>query len=322
LVAGDSNGRSDVFRKDLLTGAITRISVAVDGAQGSADSYIAQMSPDGRYVVFESDADNLVGGDTNARTDIFRVDTVLRDNAVAVAENRFVELTLNVGSASSVSIAWGDGITSTVTPAGGGAAFHHAYAVNGPRAATITVEEGGQTWIVPYHIDLTTTKVGRDTTRFDTLTGHSGKDALTGDPYANILKGVAGDDMLKGLEGNDQLFGGLGNDTLQGGTGQDIFVFDTKVNKKSNLDRIVDFKVKDDTIWLDNKYLPKLGKGTTTKPIKLNKDKPKDKNDYLLNSKATGVLSYDVDGSGTKAAVAIAVLPKKLKMTVADFFII
>ncbi|MGO4706342.1 hypothetical protein AB4072_11295 [Microvirga sp. 2MCAF38] len=35
-----------------------------------------------------------------------------------------------------------------------------------------------------------------------------------------------------------------------------------------------------------------------------------------------GVLSYDADGSGAGKAVVIAALPKKLKMTSADFLII
>ena len=65
LVAGDSNGRSDIFVKDLQTGAIQRVSTDAAGAQGNDSSDGASFSADGRYVVFESCASNLVAGDTN-----------------------------------------------------------------------------------------------------------------------------------------------------------------------------------------------------------------------------------------------------------------
>lgn len=54
--------------------------------------------------------------------------------------------------------------------------------------------------------------------------------------------------------------GGLGSDILIGGVGKDIFVFDIKLNRKINFDKIVDFKVEDDMIWFDNKVFIKLGK--------------------------------------------------------------
>ena len=152
--------------------------------------------------------------------------------------------------------------------------------------------------------------------------------ALTGNGLGNTIKGNAGKNVLKGHAGNDKLWGGLGNDALYGGTGKDVFVFDTKPNRTANLDKILDFSVKDDSIWLDNKIFTKLGKGTPTKPVKLNAkfftvgDKAKDANDYLVYNAKTGVLSYDIDGSGAKAAVAIATLKTGLKLTYADFFVI
>src|SRR3954453_12589166 len=52
----------------------TRISTAADGTEGLGDSNEAQFRPDGRFVVFESDANNLVAGDTNKATDVFLKD--------------------------------------------------------------------------------------------------------------------------------------------------------------------------------------------------------------------------------------------------------
>jgi len=52
----------------------TRISVSSAGQQGDRDSYAAGMSADGRYVLFNSQARNLVVGDTNDRNDVFLAD--------------------------------------------------------------------------------------------------------------------------------------------------------------------------------------------------------------------------------------------------------
>ena len=64
LVAGDTNAKTDVFTRDLSTGAITRDSVASDDTQGNDTSFNSSLSSDGRYVVFSSDASNLVPGGT------------------------------------------------------------------------------------------------------------------------------------------------------------------------------------------------------------------------------------------------------------------
>src|SRR6266571_5254602 len=61
LVSGDTNGRSDIFVHDRMTGETTRVSVAADGAQGDNNSIgTAAISADGRFVAFTSDASNLV----------------------------------------------------------------------------------------------------------------------------------------------------------------------------------------------------------------------------------------------------------------------
>ena len=65
LVAGDSPGTEDVFVKDLQTGAIEVVSLTTSGAfapAGTVTSTAHSMSADGRFVVFQSTAANLVPG--------------------------------------------------------------------------------------------------------------------------------------------------------------------------------------------------------------------------------------------------------------------
>jgi Ca2+-binding RTX toxin-like protein len=71
LVPGDTNGDSDVFVKDLQTGAVTLVSRDPAGNQGNLQSYDPSISADGRYVAFTSHASNLVSGDTNGIADVF-----------------------------------------------------------------------------------------------------------------------------------------------------------------------------------------------------------------------------------------------------------
>jgi Tol biopolymer transport system component len=72
LVAGDTNGTSDVFVHDRTTGATARVSVDSAGTQANGGgSGEASISDDGRYVAFLSFATNLVTGDDNAHGDVF-----------------------------------------------------------------------------------------------------------------------------------------------------------------------------------------------------------------------------------------------------------
>jgi serralysin len=143
-----------------------------------------------------------------------------------------------------------------------------------------------------------------------------------------IAKGAVIENAIGG-SGSDYLIGNSAANKLTGGGGKDFFVFSTTPNKRTNKDTIVDFKVKDDTIWLENGIFKKLGKkGTEDSPSKLKAsyfkiaDKAQDKDDYIIYNKKTGVLSYDADGSGSKAAVDFAVIKKNLPLTYKDFAVI
>jgi len=71
LVPGDTNSSFDLFVRDLLTNTTTRVSVDSAGNQGNSGSGASSISADGRFVAFESNASNLVQGDTNNNNDIF-----------------------------------------------------------------------------------------------------------------------------------------------------------------------------------------------------------------------------------------------------------
>jgi Tol biopolymer transport system component len=76
LVAGDTNGATDAFVRDLVTGSTERISVRPDGSQTKGFSAATAISADGRYVVFLSSATDLVPGlDADAGAD----DAFVRD---------------------------------------------------------------------------------------------------------------------------------------------------------------------------------------------------------------------------------------------------
>lgn len=65
LVPGDIvDGATDVFVRDLQKGTTSRVSVASDGTPGLGHSFSPAISADGRYVAFQSYADNLTPNDT------------------------------------------------------------------------------------------------------------------------------------------------------------------------------------------------------------------------------------------------------------------
>lgn len=76
LVLPDTNELWDVFVKDLETGVLTRVSNAHGSADsGNSSSVEPSISGNGRFIAFRSRATDLLPGDTNDMTDIFRFDT-------------------------------------------------------------------------------------------------------------------------------------------------------------------------------------------------------------------------------------------------------
>ncbi|MDH6708963.1 Tol biopolymer transport system component [Kitasatospora sp. MAA19] len=71
LVPGDTNGKSDVFVRDLWTGRTERVNTGPNGAQAADGSYDAAISGNGRYVAFSSYATNLTPGANLGFEDVY-----------------------------------------------------------------------------------------------------------------------------------------------------------------------------------------------------------------------------------------------------------
>jgi len=102
LVSGDTNGFWDVFVLDLQTGTIERVSVDSLEQEGDEDSIDASISSDGRFVVFQSQASNLVAGDTNGNRDVF-----VRDRSNGTTQR----VSVDSAGAQAIGTSWGGRIS-------------------------------------------------------------------------------------------------------------------------------------------------------------------------------------------------------------------
>jgi Ca2+-binding RTX toxin-like protein len=114
---------------------------------------------------------------------------------------------------------------------------------------------------------------------------------------------------------------GLGKDTLYGGTGRDILEFNAKPTV-SNVDKIANFSVTNDTTYLENAVFIKLKAGKLASGAFWKGAKAHDSSDRIIYNPTKGYLYYDADGTGSSKQVLIATMSKKLKMTYSEFYVI
>jgi Tol biopolymer transport system component len=358
LVTGDTNGATDIFLRDRAAGTTKLVSAGLGGASADNKSYEADISADGRFVVFTSDASNLVAGDTNGARDVF-----LRDMAAGTTTRLSVGLGGMQGNSGSYA--------PSITPDGQSVTFK-SYATNFAAGTTLSdffrvslFASGAADYLIGSDAadainalggtDIVKAGGGNDTldggAGADSLIGGSGSDTASygsaktgvtvnlqkaslntgdakGDTYSsveNLLGGTHGD-KLTGTSGANRLDGGDGADTLTGGKGDDSFVFATKLGSK-NIDTITDFGKKSgdhDGIYLDASLFKALGKNVTSNEfLKVaSGHAAKDSTDHLIYNTKDGSLWYDADGSGKGAAVHFATLSNHAALAYEDFFIV
>jgi Ca2+-binding RTX toxin-like protein len=157
----------------------------------------------------------------------------------------------------------------------------------------------------------------------DTLIGGASADRLNGGSEVDLLTGNGGSDTLVGAAGTDTLAGGLGIDVMAGGANADFFVFNTAANTASNRDVLNDFVAADDTLRFENAVFTKLGNaGVLNAQFLRLGSAPLDADDHLIYNKATGVLTYDVNGNAAGGAQQVAAITTKPTLALGDFVVI
>ena len=239
LVTGDTNGFRDVFLRDTVAGTTIRVSLGSGGAQGNADSVNAHVSDDGRYVVFESTASNLVAGGDNGGSDVFLRDTVAgttklvsansggvigngdSNNADISADGRYVVFE---SAASNLVADDTNGFTDIfLRDTVAGTTTRLSVTWNGAEANGSSYEA---------HISADGHTVTFESLASNLVRGDGNgqvdvfRVSLVATDAADHMIGSDGVDSLSGLGGADILDGGLGADALAGGAGNDTYIVD------------------------------------------------------------------------------------------------
>jgi hypothetical protein len=124
LVGNDSNGIQDVFLHDVQTGATDRVSLDSTGGEANGASSFGAVSLDGKTVEFDSDATNLVTGDTNSHTDSFikdltsgAVQRISVDNSGNESDGNSVLASMSDDASITSFMSLGDNLVSNDTNA-------------------------------------------------------------------------------------------------------------------------------------------------------------------------------------------------------------
>jgi Ca2+-binding RTX toxin-like protein len=119
--------------------------------------------------------------------------------------------------------------------------------------------------------------------------------------------------------GNDTLVGGFGYDTLTGGENADSFTFYAAYQQ---VDAISDFVAADDTIIVSASGFGgglTVGAAITSAQFALGTAATNSDQRFIYDN--NGALFFDMDGSGSIAAVQLATLSNKAAITNADIFV-
>jgi Tol biopolymer transport system component len=153
LVAGDTNGASDIFVRDTVNNITTLVSVATNGTVGNGASHEAVITPEGRYVAFVSAASNLVARDTNGIPDVFVRDLQLGITTLASVGSVGAQ-NINITAASGTTLTVGSTSESPLISANGRYVAFYSTAIglvagvtNGGELYVRDLVQGSTVWV-------------------------------------------------------------------------------------------------------------------------------------------------------------------------------
>ncbi|ASC72701.1 Iron-regulated protein FrpC [Halomicronema hongdechloris C2206] len=155
----------------------------------------------------------------------------------------------------------------------------------------------------------------------DSVKGGAGNDRLYGQQDHDTIDGGRGEDYLSGGSGNDILVGGDDDDVLRGGTGADMFRFSSL---RHGVDQIRDFtQAQGDKLQI---VTSGFGGGLVLGLLDASQfvlgSVATNASDRFVYNQNTGSLAFDVDGSGSQAAVQFANLAIGLNLSAGDFVLV
>jgi Tol biopolymer transport system component len=220
LSTEDDKAAVDVFVRDTVNNTTTLVSRATGaaGAPGTADSNFPFISPDGRYIVFQSDANNLSAEDNDAAGNVFVRDLQLGTTTL-------------VSRAAGAAGAGGDG-----TSFSGPISADDRYVAFSSNADNLSGDDANAFENV-FRRDLNgaaavtpsgpspTTGGSRITARCAgvraTIVGTNKRNVIRGTRKRDVIAALGGNDLVRGLGGADLICLGAGNDRGIGGAGAD-----------------------------------------------------------------------------------------------------
>ena len=190
LVAGDTNGHDDVFVRDLKTGAIRLVSINLTRtATANGSSFFPIITPNGRFIVFTSQANDLVAGDSNGFVDVFIRD--LKNDTTALV------------SVNAAGTSGGDGNSgqAIVTP-NGGLVFFTSFADD-----LVAADTNHQEDVFVRDLKTGVTKlVSLNAAGTDSGTGAAAEPRITADGRIVIFESTADDLVANDSNGKEDVF--------------------------------------------------------------------------------------------------------------------
>ncbi|TXI44780.1 matrixin family metalloprotease [Methylophilus sp.] len=219
LLPTNDNAYVDIFLKNMTTGAIQRVSTSATGIEGNGNSENASISADGRYVLFESRASNLIANDTNGASDIFIKDlqtSAIQRVSTSSSNQQVSSESYNARFSANGKFVIFDSTSNNLVSGDNNPAVLDTFIKNLETGEVRLVSVQTQTTILNSGgTDLVNASISytlSDHVENLTLTGTAAING-TGNDLNNVITGNAGNNILDGKGGTDTLIGGKGNDT-------------------------------------------------------------------------------------------------------------